>query len=249
MSRRDEAREPVGRSPCCRGRGSRCARPRPRDADAARRIGLHPEILRLFGDEPDEEWRELTREESEELLEALASDRGPRDLGRRRGRAASSAPRRCTASAATGRRPPTPSGCWTPTSLGRGLGTEVTRLVLAHAFDDLGLGELTVRVLEFNSRAIGCYAALRVHAPAPRAGRGHARRRLVRGRDHAPRGRSSAAVGRRPSRSLARALCPRRSSADGAATSHSPRLVWRPVAAAVRDACAVGPRASRPLSV
>ena len=45
-----------GRSghPCCRGRGSRCVRPRPRDADAARRIGLHPEILRLFGDEPEE---------------------------------------------------------------------------------------------------------------------------------------------------------------------------------------------------
>ena len=42
--------------------------------------------------------------------------------------------------------------------LGHGLGTEVTRLVLAHAFDDLGLSELTVRVLEFNSRAIGCYA-------------------------------------------------------------------------------------------
>jgi Acetyltransferases, including N-acetylases of ribosomal proteins len=45
-----------------------------------------------------------------------------------------------------------------PESLGHGLGTEVTRLVSAHAFDDLGLEALTVRVLDYNRRAIGCYA-------------------------------------------------------------------------------------------
>ena len=49
-------------------------------------------------------------------------------------------------------------GLLTPDVLGRGLGTEVTRLVLAHAFGDLELSALTVRVLEFNSRAIACYA-------------------------------------------------------------------------------------------
>ena len=82
-------------------------------------------------------------------------------------------------------------GLLTPDVLGHGLGTEVTRLVLAHAFDDLGLRELTVRVLEFNSRAIGCYArcgfsALRREPDAVTLGR-----RLLRGRDHAPGGRTT----------------------------------------------------------
>ena len=44
----------------------------PRDAGTAKRIGLHPEIERLFGAEPEAEWRELTREESEDLFKALA---------------------------------------------------------------------------------------------------------------------------------------------------------------------------------
>ena len=79
-------------------------------------------------------------------------------------------------------------GLLAPDVLGDGLGDEVTRLVLAHAFDDLGLRELTVRVLEFNSRAIGCYA---------RCGFSPLRREpdavtldgiLLRGRDHAPGG-------------------------------------------------------------
>lgn len=42
--------------------------------------------------------------------------------------------------------------------LGIGLGTEVTRRVLAHAFHDLGLHRVGLRVLAFNTRAIACYA-------------------------------------------------------------------------------------------
>ena len=30
------------------------------DADAARRIGVYPEIARLFGEEAGDDWRELT---------------------------------------------------------------------------------------------------------------------------------------------------------------------------------------------
>lgn len=41
--------------------------------------------------------------------------------------------------------------------LGQGLGTEITRCVLTHAFDDLGLHRVDLRVLSFNHRAIASY--------------------------------------------------------------------------------------------
>jgi ribosomal-protein-alanine N-acetyltransferase len=40
---------------------------------------------------------------------------------------------------------------------GRGLGQEVTRLVLGYSFATLGLLRVKVRVLDFNQRAIDCY--------------------------------------------------------------------------------------------
>jgi RimJ/RimL family protein N-acetyltransferase len=129
----------------------------PRDAAAARRIGLHPEILLLFGEEPEGEWRELTRDESQELLEALAPtedrvtwvvDAGAGFIGSASLHGFS--PDGTTAAYAI--------GLLDPAVLGRGLGTEATRLVLEHAFGRLGLRELTVRVLESNTRAIACYA-------------------------------------------------------------------------------------------
>ena len=43
--------------------------------------------------------------------------------------------------------------------LGQGLGREVVRLVLAHAFGPLGLHRVDVRVLDFNDRARRCYLA------------------------------------------------------------------------------------------
>lgn len=130
--------------------------PLPRDAGAARRIGLHPDILRMFGEETDEGWRELTRAESEELLEALAptEDRVTWVVDAGEGFIGTASLHSFGADGATA---VYAVGLLDPETLGRGLGTEVTRLVLAHAFRDLGLRELTVRVLEFNSRAIGCY--------------------------------------------------------------------------------------------
>ena len=41
--------------------------------------------------------------------------------------------------------------------LGRGLGTEATRLVLTYAFAVLGLHRVTARVLAFNERALACF--------------------------------------------------------------------------------------------
>lgn len=48
-------------------------------------------------------------------------------------------------------------GIFAPAERDRGLGTEATRLVLAHAFDALALTRVDLRVLAFNSRAIRCY--------------------------------------------------------------------------------------------
>ena len=49
-------------------------------------------------------------------------------------------------------------GIYDPARLGKGLGTETVRLVLAYAFEDLGLHRIGIRVLAFNTRAIRCYA-------------------------------------------------------------------------------------------
>ena len=126
------------------------------DADAARRIGVHPEIHRFFGYEVAE-WRELTPVEAGWLVADLAPSASAVtwvvDAGRGFiGTAALHSFDPACGSAAYA------VGLLVPEVLGRGLGTEVTRLVLAHAFDDLRQNALTVRVLAFNSRAIACYA-------------------------------------------------------------------------------------------
>lgn len=41
--------------------------------------------------------------------------------------------------------------------LGKGLGTEVIMLVLGHAFRDLKLHRISIRVLSYNARALRCY--------------------------------------------------------------------------------------------
>ena len=126
------------------------------DSDVARRIGLHPEILLGYGAELGE-WRELSAAEAVELLAILAPDADKVEwvvkadsgcVGTARLHAFDE-PHRTAAYAV---------GLMAPESLGHCLGTEVTRLVSAHAFDDLGLEALTVRVLDYNRRAIGCYA-------------------------------------------------------------------------------------------
>jgi [ribosomal protein S5]-alanine N-acetyltransferase len=151
------APDPVRPTPVLQGSRVTLRPPAAVDADAARRIGLHPEILRFFGDEPEAEWRELTPEESEELLVALTStaDRVTWVVDAGSGFIGSAS---LHSFGGDGTTAAYAIGLLAPDLLGHGLGTEVTRLVLAHAFDDLSLQELTVRVLEFNARAIGCYA-------------------------------------------------------------------------------------------
>jgi RimJ/RimL family protein N-acetyltransferase len=127
------------------------------DADAAKRIGVHPEIARLFGEPAEDGWGELTRTECDELTEELgpSAQRVSWVVDAGQGFIGSASLHSFDDEAGTAAYA---VGLLAPDVLGHGLGTEVTRLVLAHAFDDLGLTALTVRVLEFNARAIACYA-------------------------------------------------------------------------------------------
>jgi [ribosomal protein S5]-alanine N-acetyltransferase len=50
-------------------------------------------------------------------------------------------------------------GFFDPAKLGKGLGRETVRLVLAHAFGTLGLYRISLRVVAYNTRAIRCYMA------------------------------------------------------------------------------------------
>lgn len=48
-------------------------------------------------------------------------------------------------------------GIFEPSVLGKGLGTEVTQLLLSFGFEELRLHRIDLRVLEYNHRAIACY--------------------------------------------------------------------------------------------
>ncbi|MHB1683968.1 MAG: GNAT family N-acetyltransferase [Bacilli bacterium] len=48
-------------------------------------------------------------------------------------------------------------GIFDTSELGKGLGTEVTQLMLKYAFEELKLHRVDLRVLEYNHRAIACY--------------------------------------------------------------------------------------------
>ena len=145
-----------GPAPILRGPRVTLRPPSPGDAEAARSIGVHPEIARLFGEEAAAEWRELTGAEAGDLLAALgpAPDRVSWVVDAGSGFVGTAALHSFDEVAGTAAYA---VGLLMPDVLGRGLGTEVTRLVLAFAFDELGLQALTVRVLEFNTRAIRCY--------------------------------------------------------------------------------------------
>ena len=49
------------------------------------------------------------------------------------------------------------TGLYDVSQLGKGLGREVIKLVLSHAFGTMGLHRVDLRVLAFNERAIRCY--------------------------------------------------------------------------------------------
>jgi RimJ/RimL family protein N-acetyltransferase len=143
--------------------------PSDRDAKDVRALGRDPDVYRYFGEQVDE-WRELSLGEASTFLAALrpSSSELPWVIevaGAFVGSARLHSLDRQARTAAYA------VGILSPRLLGRGLGTEATKLVLDYAFASLGLVSVTVRVLDFNERAIRCYAksGFRMERREPRA--------------------------------------------------------------------------------
>ena len=129
--------------------------PVPSDVDARLGLGRSPEILRGLGvDSADAS--PLTRSEVVAWLDKIATSPtawvvafNGRFLGEIRLRDVDQTDRRARLGIAF----------YDPTVLGQGLGRTAIRLLFPHAFQDLQLHRLSLRVLADNARAIACYKA------------------------------------------------------------------------------------------
>lgn len=122
------------------------------DIDDRLAIGRHPQIQRMYGVEPD--GRALTREEAEAWLARLIDhpwawviEHEARAVGELRLDGINTHDRRASLAI----------GINDPALLGQGLGTEALLLAIGYAFGPLGLHRLSVRVVEYNTRAIRAY--------------------------------------------------------------------------------------------
>ena len=114
-----------------------------RDAEFRRMVGGDPRTLPpLTAEQVDAWYRQVAQEPYHWIIEAEG-----RCIGTARLHAVDRENRRAKYAV----------GIFAPELRGRGLGTEVTRLVLAYAFDVLALHRVELRVLAFNRRAIACY--------------------------------------------------------------------------------------------
>ena len=123
------------------------------DIGARFALGNRPEIHRMFGGDPAD-FRELTPEGAEAWVKTLANERYGwvieymgKLVGSIRLHSVNPMDRRAAMSI----------GILAPESLGKGVGTLAMRLVAEHAFGTMDLNRLSVRVLDFNERAIAAY--------------------------------------------------------------------------------------------
>jgi RimJ/RimL family protein N-acetyltransferase len=127
--------------------------PHPGDADGRFACGNNAEIVRMFGGGV-QGLGPLTRQEAERWTSWFCShpnawvvDIGGGFLGEVRLDRVNQQDRSATLAV----------GLYDPHQLGRGIGTEAVRLILAHAFDTLALNRVDLKVLAYNRRAIRCY--------------------------------------------------------------------------------------------
>ncbi len=132
----------------------RLRQPCPEDVEARLALGRDPGIVRMFGGDTARPLPPLTAEAVERWLDALRAhphawivEHEGRLLGEARLDGLNEHDGRARLAI----------GLYDPTKLGIGLGREAVRLVLAHAFDVLGLHRVDLRVLAYNIRAIRCY--------------------------------------------------------------------------------------------
>ncbi|WP_247228325.1 GNAT family protein [Yoonia sp. F2084L] len=116
-------------------------------------LGRSPEIVRSFGGNPDglpayeeSDARSWVERNIEHPL-CWAVEVGGRLLGEARLDGLDLHDRRARLA----------TGLYDDSQLGKGLGREMIKLVLSHAFGAIGLHRVDLRVLAFNERAIRCY--------------------------------------------------------------------------------------------
>jgi len=128
------------------------------DVDDRRALGKDPEIIEMFGGSPD--FREpvaMTQDEAQEWVDHLVADPDPllwavehdgRLVGTTQLHSLREDDRKAQFSIGLLDR-----RCW-----GRGLGSEVTRAVVRHGFEEVGLHRIGLKVFAHNERALRCYA-------------------------------------------------------------------------------------------
>ena len=127
----------------------------PADVARRQRLGVHPRIARGYGQHLAEA-RELAAEEAQRWYDTRLEKADPlwwvidlngEMIGTTHLHSVSQQDRKARYAI----------GLMSPQYLGLGLGSETTRLVLAHAFDSLGLHRVDLRVLAVNTAAIAAY--------------------------------------------------------------------------------------------
>lgn len=128
----------------------------PKSGDAADRLALgrDPEIIRMFGGDANGPMQPLAIDEVSRWLERISAhphawivEHEGRLLGEARLDGLNEHDGRARLA----------MGLLDASKLGQGLGRRVVRLVLRHAFEELELFRVDLRVLAYNVRAIRCY--------------------------------------------------------------------------------------------
>lgn len=139
--------------PILSGPNVRLRPPEARDWAARFALGNSPDIHRLFGGDPSQ-FRPLSEDAARSWVQAQMQERfawiiehDQKLIGALRLHSVNYADQRAVLAI----------GILDETSLGKGLGVEAMHLLAKHAFGPLGLHRLSLRVLDFNTRAIAAY--------------------------------------------------------------------------------------------
>ncbi|MEM6593324.1 MAG: GNAT family protein [Pseudomonadota bacterium] len=139
--------------PTLTGPRIRLRAPEPQDWAGRYALGNTPELHRLFGGEPAQ-FRDLTEDAAKSWVESQMKERfawvielDGRLIGSVRLHSVNYADHRAVLAI----------GILDTDSLGQGLGAEAIELVAKHAFGPMGLHRISLRVLDFNARAIAAY--------------------------------------------------------------------------------------------
>ncbi|WP_078595789.1 GNAT family N-acetyltransferase [Evansella clarkii] len=138
--------------PLIKGESILLRRPAETDIKDRYNCGWNEEIIRMYGGST-KNIKPFTQEDAEKFVERIRLNKNEWCVeyeGRCIGQA------RLTVDK-TDNRARYAVGFFDPSVLGKGLGTEVTQLILHYAFRGLKLHRVDLRVLEYNKRAIACY--------------------------------------------------------------------------------------------